>query len=68
MNMEVPKKFWEEEAIEPAHKDIKRALEKKAGMKPAKHIVKKAKKVVKKAKKVGKKNLKRFLVHHATIR
>jgi len=31
--MNVPKKFWSEEAKEPAHKDIKQALEKKVGKK-----------------------------------
>ena len=32
MNMKVPKKFWKEEAGESAHKDIKKELEKAAGM------------------------------------
>jgi uncharacterized protein YdaU (DUF1376 family) len=31
INMAVPKKFWEEEAHEIAHKDIKKELEKAAG-------------------------------------
>jgi len=31
--MDVPKKFWSQEAKEPAHKDIKKALEKKGGKK-----------------------------------
>lgn len=43
--MNVPKKFWAEEAKEPAHKDIKKALQKKAGKKkdPAKKTKGKAK-------------------------
>lgn len=31
--MAVPKAFWKEEAKEPAHRNIKKALEKEAGMK-----------------------------------
>jgi len=54
--MDVPKKFWAEEAKEPAHKDIKKALEGKAGdtkKKPMAHkkrVIKKVKKVAKHAK------------------
>jgi hypothetical protein len=49
--MNVPKKFWAEEAKEPAHKDIKKALEKKSGKKdPKRPMHHKTKKVSKKAK------------------
>ncbi|MGD0331162.1 MAG: DUF6496 domain-containing protein [Nitrososphaeria archaeon] len=41
--MKVPGKFWAEEAKEPAHKDIKKALEKKAGKKSSSKTKKAAK-------------------------
>lgn len=45
--MAVPKKFWEEEAHEFEHKDIKKELEKAAGKKPKKKAVRKPRKMKK---------------------
>ncbi len=53
------RRFWAEEAKEVAHKDIKKALETKAGKKPKK-VAKKGKRAIKRAKKSVK--------HHAMIR
>jgi valyl-tRNA synthetase len=55
--MNVPKKFWSEEAEEPAHKDIKKALEEKAGLKkkkPMEHAVKHVKKTKKVTRRIHK--------------